>query len=90
MAKEKVSTLEVMQRMAEDDNKGIAMSTTKVSVQFKPQGAVIGFGLEKQFGEDFENQLHFGIDGDYIFVCFAIDRKELEKTRNQMEIELEK
>jgi len=89
MTQKKISTLEVIQRMVNDDNQGIRMSKSLAKVEMVKQGAIIGFGIDSKLGIDASNQSDFGIAGENIFLCFAVNRKELEKTRKAMEAELE-
>jgi len=70
--------------MVKDDNKGIRMSNTIISVSRVPQGSVIGFGVENSIGKDAELQLT-GLPGNYMIFCLAVDRTELEKVRKELQ-----
>ncbi len=71
--------LKAVIEMAKDDNYGLAMSTTLVSVQEEIRGCVIGFGAEQRFGEDLKRQILYGEEGEYFACAFFINRKELIK-----------
>ena len=70
--------LSAIRQMAADDNKGLRMSTTLVDVKNDPRGSIVGFGTEKQVGDDAYLQT-MGLPGKYIACAFFIDRQELEK-----------
>ena len=88
MPKEEISHLAVMDRMVKDDNQGISLSTTLVSVSEVEQGSVIGFGVVPKYGDDAKVQIDIGIPGKYMFLCFAVDRTEFYKTLEGMQKEL--
>lgn len=74
-----LNVLKAVIEMAKDDNRGLAMSTTLVSVQDETRGSVIGFGAEHRFGEDVKRQILQGEEGEYFACAFFINRKELLK-----------
>lgn len=76
------SVLLMMDEMVKKDNKGIMMSNTLTEVVYNHQGAKISFGVEKTFGEQAEMERDFGMS-DYMFMCFAVKKSELEKIVNQ-------
>jgi len=82
----KVSQLSVMDRMVKEDNKGIALSTTLISVEKVPQGIIAGFGLETSIGKHAELQT-LGLPNDYMFMCFAVKKEAFEGTKLVMENE---
>ena len=59
--------LDAIKKMAADDNKGLRMSTTIVDVKDDPRGSIVGFGTEKDCGDDAKA------------CAFFIDREELKK-----------
>lgn len=74
-----IKVLKAVVEMAKDDNYGLAMSTTLVSVQEEIRGSVIGFGAEQKFGKDVKRQILHGEEGEYFACAFFIKRKELIK-----------
>jgi hypothetical protein len=70
--------LDIVKAMSEDNNHGIRMSTTLVDVRNDPRGSIVGFGTEKECGDDAELQVK-GLPGKYMICAFFIDREELEK-----------
>lgn len=70
--------LDAIMRMAEDDNKGLRMTTTVVDVKDDPRGSIVGFGTERVHGDDAKVQT-MGLPGKYIACAFFIDREELKK-----------
>ena len=77
------TALSVMDRMTKDDNQGIRMSKTMTDVKDVAQGSIISFGVEKAIGKDALSQI-YGLPGEYMFFCMAVNRSELEKTREKM------
>ena len=69
--------MKAITRMAKDDNKGLRMTATLVTVSREKRGSIVGFGIEDECGDDAELQLR-GLPGKYIACAFFIDRKELE------------
>jgi len=74
----KFETLDAIAKMAEDDNRGLEMSTAIVEVKYDSRGAIIGFGTTNKIGDDAKIQT-LGLPGEYMIVCFAINREELKK-----------
>lgn len=74
--------LDAIKRMAADDNKGLRMSTTIVDVKDDPRGSIVGFGTEKDCGDDAKAQT-IGLPGKYMACAFFIDREELKNTYKQ-------
>ena len=70
--------LDAIKKMAADDNKGLRMSTTIVDVKDDPRGSIVGFGTEKDCGDDAKAQT-IGLPGKYMACAFFIDREELKK-----------
>lgn len=70
--------LDAIKRMASDNNKGLRMTTTVVNVKDDPRGSVVGFGTEKDCGDDAKAQT-MGLPGKYLACAFFIDREELKK-----------
>lgn len=77
------TSLSVMDRMTKDDNQGIRMSSTVTGVKEVPQGSIISFGVENQIGKDALAQV-CGHPGEYMIFCMAVNKAELEKTREKM------
>lgn len=77
------TSLSVMDRMTKADNQGIRMSKTITDVKDVTQGSIISFGVEKAIGNDALSQI-YGMPGEYIIFCMAVNRSELEKTREKM------
>lgn len=73
------NVLAAIQKMAEDDNHGLRMTTTLVSVSEESRGSVVGFGTEKPMGDDAKFQIQTGLPGEYLACAFFIKRSELEK-----------
>ena len=65
-------------KMAEEDNKGVQMSTTLLEVKKDPRGAIVSFGVSEECAEESEPQI-LGLPSKYIACVFFIDRKELRK-----------
>lgn len=78
MKNEGSKILDAIKRMAEDNNKGLRMTTTVVDVKDDPRGSIVGFGTEKECGEDAKAQM-MGLHGKYMACAFFIDREELKK-----------
>jgi hypothetical protein len=77
---EKDSTLSIMDKMVKENNQGVMLSTTITDVRFVKQGAIIGFGVPDEIGKDANTQTIIG-SSDYMFMCFAVKKSELEKYR---------
>lgn len=77
------TSLSVMDRMTKDDNQGIRMSSIVTGVKEVPQGSIISFGVENQIGKDALAQI-CGKSGEYMIFCMAVNKAELEKTREKM------
>lgn len=77
---EKESTLSIMDKMVKENNQGVMLSTTITDVKFVNQGAIIGFGVPDEIGKDANMQNIIGTS-DYMFMCFAVKKSELEKYR---------
>ena len=75
---EKDSTLSIMDKMVKENNQGIMLSTILTDVRFVKQGAIIGFGVPDEIGKDANVQTIIG-SSDYMFMCFAVKKSELEK-----------
>ncbi len=73
--------LQAIMNMAQDDNKGVAMSIALVNAKKDPRGGIVSFGVEPRFLDDANLQLA-GMDNKYMKMCFFIDRDELEKYKN--------
>lgn len=71
--------LNAIVKMAEDDNKALSMSNTIVSVYDDRRGTVVGFGVEREKGDDVRKQLFQDNEGKYLAVCFFIEKEELKK-----------
>ena len=54
------------------------MSTTIVDVKDDTRGSIVGFGTEKDCGDDAKAQT-IGLPGKYMACAFFIDREELKK-----------
>ena len=54
------------------------MSTSIVYVKDVPRGPIVGFGTEKDCGDDAKAQT-IGLPGKYMTCAFFIDREELKK-----------
>lgn len=77
---DKESTLSIMDKMVKENNHGVMLSTTITDVRFVKQGAIIGFGVPDEIGKDANVQTIIG-NSDYMFMCFAVKKSELEKFR---------
>jgi len=77
------TALSVMDRMTKDDNQGIKMSKTITDVKDVAQGSIISFGVERNIGKDALSKI-YGMPGEYMIVCMAVNKKELENTREKM------
>lgn len=80
--KDKTKYFEIFQRMIDDDNKGIAISTTIVNTATTPQGGTIEFGVEPKYCTDVRiGQLGFPSKN----MCFAVfvSIEEFEKYKNK-------
>ena len=86
MENTEVTALQVMDKMAREDNKGIALSTTFVNARQVPQGFVVGFGLVDGIGKDAQIQT-MGLPGEYMFMCFAVKKSEFENTKQALKEE---
>jgi hypothetical protein len=75
---EKETTLSIMDKMVKENNQGIMLSTTITDVRFVKEGAIIGFGVPSEIGNQANTQQIIGCS-DYMFMCFAVKRSELEK-----------
>lgn len=64
---------DIIKAMGEDDNQGLMMATTLVDVRDHPQGAIVGFGVLKKYGDDAKLQV-IGFPGKYMCFAFFIDR----------------
>lgn len=80
MSNNKVTTLQVMDRMVNEDNKGICLSTTLVNAVPVPHGIVVGFGLVDNIGKDAYLQT-MGLPGEYMFMCFAVKKTDFEEAK---------
>lgn len=80
--------LNAIVKMAEDDNKALSMSNTIVivSVYDEMRGAVVGFGVEREKGDDVRKQLFQDNEGKYLAVCFFIEKEELKKYLKEEEL----
>lgn len=78
--KKEVSTLKVLDKMVETDNKEIHMTSTIVSVSEVSQGSVVGFGVINTLGNDAKTQMN-GLPGEYIHFYISAKLDELAKTR---------
>lgn len=83
MSNTEISTLQVMDKMVKDDNKGIALSSILVNATQVPQGIVVGFGLEEKIGKDAQLQT-MGLPGEYMFMCFAVKRTDFEQAKAKL------
>jgi len=83
MSNTEISTLQVMDKMVKEDNKGIALSSILVNATQVPQGIVVGFGLEEKIGKDAQLQT-MGLPGEYMFMCFAVKRIDFEQTKAKL------
>lgn len=72
------SILDAIKAMSEDNNPGLKMTTTLVDVRNDPRGLIVGFGTEKECGDDADIQTR-GLPGKYMCCAFFIDREELKK-----------
>ena len=70
--------LDAIKKLAADEIKGLRMSTTIVDVKDDPRGSIVGFGTEKDCGDDAKAQT-IGLPGKYMTCAFFIDREELKK-----------
>lgn len=77
---EEETTLSIMNKMVNENNQGILLSTTIIDVRFIEQGAVIGFGVSNEIGLDANTQTILG-GADYLYMCFAVKKSELAKYR---------
>lgn len=71
--------LAAIQKMAEDNNLGLRMTTTLINVCEESRGSIVGFGTEKSMGDDAKFQIQTGLPGEYLACAFFIKRSELEK-----------
>lgn len=71
--------LAAIQKMAEDNNQGLRMTTTLINVSEESRGSIVGFGTEKPMGDDAKYQIQTGLPGEYLACAFFIKRSELEK-----------
>ncbi|WP_302994437.1 hypothetical protein [Parabacteroides goldsteinii] len=74
-----IKVLQAIRKMAEDDNQGLRMTTTLVNVSEESRGSIVGFGTEKEMGDDAKYQIQTGLPGEYLACAFFIKRSELEK-----------
>lgn len=81
----KISNLQIMDQMVKEDNKGIRMSGNICEIKNVTQGTIIGFGIEKVVGDDAMIQFQLGLPGEYMFMCFAVNRKEFEATKSKIQ-----
>jgi len=80
-----ISTLSIMDKMVKLDNQGIHLSTTLVSSVKVNQGAIIGFGVTPELGNFALNVIN-ELPSDYMFMCLVVDRRELEKIREELKV----
>lgn len=66
--------LDAIKKMAADDNKGLRMTTTIVDVKDDPRGSTVGFGTEKDCGDDAKAQT-MGLPGKYMACPFYRSRR---------------
>jgi hypothetical protein len=85
-----VSYLSVMDRMVDEDNQGIRMTSNICDIKNVTQGTIIGFGIEKAVGDDAMIQYTAGLPGEYMFMCFAINRKEFNTTKLKLQESVER
>lgn len=71
--------LAAIQQMAMDNNQGLRMTTTLVNVTEEQRGSIVGFGTEKEMGDDARSQIRTGMPGEYLACAFFIKRSELKK-----------
>lgn len=71
--------LAAIQKMARDNNQGLRMTTTLVNVSEEVRGSIVGFGTEKEMGDDAKLQIQTGLPGEYLACAFFIKRSELDK-----------
>lgn len=71
--------LAAIQQMAMDNNQGLRMTTTLVNVTEEQRGSIVGFGTEKEMGDDARFQIQTGMAGEYLACAFFIKRSELKK-----------
>lgn len=71
--------LTAIKQMAEDNNQGLKMSTTLVNISEEQRGFVVGFGTDKDTGNDIKFQILTEQPGDYMACAFFIKRSELQK-----------
>jgi len=88
MKKEDISHLSIMDRMVKDGNSGIMMSTSIQDVYTVKPGAIVAFGVTREVGSDASVQREFGLPGENMLMCFAVNRKQLEETREKMLLEI--
>lgn len=74
------STLLIIDKMVKENNQGVILLTTIADVKFVPHGAIIGFGAPEEIGKYANTQTVIGVS-DYMFMCFAVKKSELEKYR---------
>jgi len=86
----KISNLEVMDQMVKDGNEGIMLATTLVDSYTVKQGGVICFGVSKNISDDASFQKEFGFPGSNMLLCFAVNRKEFESTKQKLNSPLPK
>lgn len=75
------NVLDIIKKMAEDDNEGLVLSTTVAKVENDPRGAIVGFGVQKSIGNEVLPVL-FGVPSRYMAFAFFIDREEYNKYKN--------
>lgn len=75
------NVLDIIKKMAEDDNKGLVMSTTVAKVENDPRGAIVGFGVEQSAGNAVRPSV-YGLPSRYMAFAFFIDREEYKKYKN--------
>ncbi len=64
--------------MADDDNKGVQMTTTVLNAGTLNGVSEVTFRVTKELTAS-ANMQAVGLNGDYMCLAFFIDRKELEK-----------
>lgn len=80
--KNKTKYFEIFQKMIDDNNRDIAISTTIVNTTTTPQGGTIEFGVEPEYCTDARiGQL--GLPSKNMCFAVFVSKEEFEKYKNK-------
>ncbi len=79
--------IEAMLLMAKDDNQGVRLSTTITDVHHVSRGTIVSFGIERSpTGNAMKTEQDTGIAGRYMAFALFIDRQELKKYEEKINL----